>query len=155
MGNENITLYIDRDKYNKLSDNYKVSRLANIMMDSYLSDETQDITLTLQLNQIVAAREQLEETKRSAEKVIAETITQIAFLDDRERRLKEDFQHAKELRVRNEYYNQFNGICINCDFDLDKVLERGAVLIAKIKLVDPTFDPKARMERYKILIDDY
>ena len=155
MSNDNITLYIDREKYDKLSKDYKVSRLVNIMMDSYLSDETQDITLTLQINQITAARAQLEETKRSAERVISETIAQLTFLDDRERRLKEDFQYAKDLRVRNDYYNQFNGICINCDFELDKVLERGAVLIAKIKLVDPTFDPKARLERYKILIDDY
>lgn len=155
MSNKNITLYIDESKYNKLSENYVVSRLVNIMMESYLLDENQDITLTLQLNQLAVAKEQLEETRRSAEKIINETTTQIAFLEERERRLKEDFQHAKDLRVRNEYYSQFNGICINCDFELDKVLERGAVLIAKIKLVDPTFDPKARMERYKALMDDY
>jgi hypothetical protein len=125
------------------------------MMDSYLSDETKDITLTLQLNQIEAAIEQINATKRSAEQTIEDCVKQITFLEERRGNLKKNFQYSKELRVRNTYYNEFNGICITCDFDLEEVLKKGATLIAKIKLIDPTFNPEARLKRYKLLMDDY
>lgn len=154
MPRKNVTLSVDADMYDALSEDYKISRLVDIMMESYLSDDTQDITLTMRMNQITAVIEELTNTVRSAEKTIEETNARINFLNERRAKIKEDFQHAKDLRVRSDYYNQFNGICINADFDLPTILERGSVLIEKIKLVDPTFNPKARMERYKILLDE-
>lgn len=155
MPKGNVTLYVDTGLYEDVSKTYKVSRLVDIMLQSYVSDETADVTLTLQLNQIDATLEEIISAKRSAEKIVEESTARINYLTERRQKLKEDFQHAKSIRVRSMYYNEFNGICINCDFELEKVLERGAELIAKIKLVDPTFDPKARMERYKKILDEY
>ena len=152
---DNVMLSLDMDLYNALKEDYKVSNLVNIMMESYVSDETKDVTLTLHLNQIDIAIETLTEKLRSAERIIEETTSQIKYLAERRDDLKRDFAYAKELRVRNKYYSEFNGLCINCDFIIEEVEARGAELIQKIKLVDPTFDPKARMERYKRLLDDF
>lgn len=151
----NVTLSLDMDLYGEVSKTYKVSRLVNIMLQSYVSEETSDITMTMQMNQIDATLNELVSTKQSAEKIIAESTARINYLTARRQQLKEEFQHAKNIRARNTYYSEFNGICINCDFELDKVLLRGAEVIAKIRLIDPTFDPKARMERYKHILDEY
>ena len=155
MSRENRSISVDPEKYAKISKDYSIAKIVDIMFDSYLSDETQDITLTLQTNQIDAALFELTEKLRTAEEFIRNTNARIAYLEDRKETLKTDFARAKRIRLLNTYYSEFNGLCINSGFELSEVKKNGALLIEKIKVVDPSFDPESRMKRYKTLLDEF
>jgi hypothetical protein len=152
---QNRSIEVDLDKYNKVKDVYSVAKLLDGVFDEVLSDETQDVTLAIQLGQIDQAIVETRAVRAQAEISLKGAIERIAYLEDRKVRLKEEFDQAKDIALLSRYYSQFNAICINSDWDINTIYKRGAELIGKIKLVDPSFDAEKRMKRYKMLMDDY
>ena len=151
---KSVMLWLDAEKVEEIKKHYSLSKIVDATMDEFLADENQDLILTLQLNQIDAAIKDCEFAKMQAETTYHGMTERLAYLTEKRVRAIDDCAKAKEIALLTSYYSKFNRICINADFDIALVKQVGEEVIAKIKLIDPSFNALEKMRRYKALLEE-